>query len=84
MLSSLSSLGVATDGGEAADAAQASKHTIMRALEREVRPGPPAWLLRFASSTIRYCSLPAACLYICLIACYLLNTSSFSQGLRVA
>ena len=36
MLTSLNSLTAAMGGSEAADAAQASKHTIMRALEREV------------------------------------------------
>ena len=41
VLTSLHSLGVAVDGGEAAEAAQASKQTIMRALEREVRPVCP-------------------------------------------
>ena len=41
VLTSLHSLGVAVEGGEANDAAQASKQTIMRALEREVRPASP-------------------------------------------
>jgi hypothetical protein len=41
VLTSLHSLGVAVEGGEANDAAQASKQTIMRALEREVRPAWP-------------------------------------------
>ena len=56
MLTSLNSLGVAMDGGEAADAAQASKQTIMRALEREVRPDCPLPMQLMVCSPARNCN----------------------------